>query len=145
MKKRFENAEVGDKVVDIVFGEGEVIGLDDDAEFYTLLARFPHIAGSHSESYSLEGFGCGDDLFPRLYYLEGYTPATCGEPKRRPNFQHDEVILVRQKKHQDWTPRHFKAWGEGTALCYSEGKSSKTVENPCSQMPWRFYKPYEEQ
>jgi len=54
----------------------------------------------------------------------------------------DDVVLVKDRWDADWVYRHFSHVKNGTAYCFTNGKSSYTVENRDRDIQsWRYVFP----
>lgn len=126
--------KVGDKVVSVAYGDGVVVYIDED-KTYPLNVYFNN---GEDEEFSLDGKERHYHTYPTLFHADGYKSPVPGKHSRKPGFDHDEVILVREGG--DWRPRHFKEWNGNLAMCYVDGKSSKTTG---CYTGWDQYKKYE--
>lgn len=141
----FRNAKVGDKVVDVARGEGVIVGIYLKSS-YPISAHLDAQADDGDDvdgTYTLGGHNLEGDPYPSLFYADGYVPPVPGrEPERLPEFEFDEVILV--KRLNEWAPRHFKEFDtHGRVICFGGGLSSKTATNSSLEF-WSQFKKYED-
>lgn len=118
--------EVGDKVIDLLFGEGIVVGASS-------LIRVKYKECSEEKVYYPDGRSNSGHLYPLLYHAEGFTPPSCKEPERKPKCQLKpfDKILVRDGTNDRWRPTIFgKLLANGRVL-------------DLNNVPWSFYIHYE--
>jgi len=98
--------EVGDKVIDLKFGEGTVTKLRTEKTNYPIEACFMKFL---SARYTIDGKSEIDHKYPMLYHAEGFTPPSCKEPERKPKYQFKpfDRVLVRDKKTEKWRPDFY--------------------------------------
>jgi len=138
--------EIGDIVVNVITEElADVISIDGLAQ-----QRCAILIKDHSLEFSIyrNGKTVENDVNPTWVHREGFKPATCTEPKRRPNLELDAPILVSKYNHQvdsgHWGKRHFKCWNpDGSLQCWNEGRTSFTER---FYTDWKYWKlPEDEQ
>lgn len=78
---KFDNAKIGDRVWNSVYGWGRIIEVNKD-ECYGIKARFPYSdIGSVTGEYTFSGEICTEDKYPVLFWNELHIP-TDKEDKR---------------------------------------------------------------
>lgn len=107
------NFEVGDRVVDLTYGYGNVIRvLNDEAEDYPVVVKldaFSQISPKMTKQYTMDGRYNKQEFVPSLYHAEGFTPPSCDEPERKIEcpFKPFDKVLVRDEDNQKWRPNFF--------------------------------------
>lgn len=122
--------EVGDKVIDLKYGEGVVEEIVTHAEFPVKVT----FDDDRWDDYLLDGKAAKNSPYPSLYHAEGFTPPSCKEPERKPkcNFKPFDKVLVRDNKKQIWQPDIF---------AYLEPDAATPFV--CIGNMWAFCIPYE--
>lgn len=124
--------EVGDKVIDLKFGEGTVTKLKTEKTNYPIEACFMKFL---SARYTIDGKSEIDHKYPMLFHVEGFTPPSCKEPERKPkccNFKPFDKVLVRDSKEDEWTIELFSYYDP-----------SATAPYRCLYEWWVYCIPYE--
>ena len=123
--------EVGDKVIDLVHGEGTIVIKAPDC----VKASFMTPNGPTHFLYLPDGYYTRSDAYPMLYHAEGFTPPSCKEPERNPkccNFMPFDKVLVRDSKEDEWTIEFFSYFDP-----------SATAPYRCLNEWWVYCIPYE--
>ena len=104
--------EVGDRVVDLTYGYGNVIRvLNDEAEDYPVVVKLDTFSQKITKQYAMDGRYNKKEFIPSLYHAEGFTPPSCDEPERKPKcpFKPFDKVLVRDEDDEEWVPVFFRA------------------------------------
>lgn len=109
--------EVGDKVIDLRYGEGIISSIDIAAE-YPILVYFDH--ESEQEVYTKDGKDDHFNPYPSLYHAEGFVPPSCDEPERKKeyHFKPFDKVLVRDTLEEEWKPAFFSYYSKGNRNPY---------------------------
>ena len=107
---KFDNAKIGDRVWNSVYGWGRIIEVNKD-ECYGIKARFPYSdIGSVTGEYTFSGETCTEDKYPVLFWNEFHIP-TDEEDKKPFNL----VEFLRDNLE----PKEFEYEKENFYLYYS--------------------------
>lgn len=107
---KFDNAKIGDRVWNSVYGWGRIIEVNKD-ECYGIKARFPYSdIGSVTGEYTFSGETCTEDKYPVLFWNEFHIP-TDEEDKKPFNL----VEFLRDNLE----PKEFEYKKENFYLYYS--------------------------
>ena len=113
--------EVGDRVIDLTFGYGNVIRiLNDEAEDYPVVVRLDTLSQKMTNQYTMDGRYNKQEFIPSLYHAEGFTPPTCDEPERKPKcpFKPFDKVLVRDADNKKWIPQFFRCYNNAEDFPY---------------------------
>lgn len=134
--------KVNDPVFCIQNGEGIVTEPNHVDDEYPIYVEFDDT----TERYTEDGKYYTKSPMASLYHGRPKILAPI-EPSR---LKVDDLIMVRDNRNTEWTPRYFARWNScpgiiDTVMCFCHGATSKsTNKNYDDVSVWTFWKPYEE-
>lgn len=139
---KFDNAKIGDRVWNSVYGWGRIIEVNKD-ECYGIKARFPYSdIGSVTGEYTFSGEVCTEDKYPVLFWNEFHIP-TDEEDKRpfnlveflRDNLEPKEFENGKLNYYLNFIEIYDNCWKfemsrntDMVSVCFKEGKRDVEIE-----------------
>ena len=141
----FKKEHVGMTVYDNTGDVGVIKEYRDHERMYPVIVEFESREPNTYPailSFTSGGFLYKEDRLPALYFKPFKLPEGWDVPPN-PFIPKDNLLWVRDRNVARWMPRYFSHWEKDLAVCYPDGRTSKTNEGQ-ALVAWRIWKRYPE-